>query len=783
MTCSPSTHVRALLSIITGLWLAGLPVLGWAHTFYVSPTGADESSCAEATLLESPKRTIAAAMKCLTHAGETIALREGIYPEPLSWTTADHPFPSGLSWDDPIMIQAYQDELVVLHPGQGTAGIYVADPEIKFIHVKGLHIDATGLDTGVYVQSSHHVRLSNLTISGATGVGVHVLTPRSSVPNAPQVWLDGLEIHHNGKAGVVVEGAGVVLKDSQIHENHGGGLIVNGSSVNQVLSPLRIWNNRIWGNGTPEQGWGIHVTGGVPTILYGNVVNRQAQGIRLSGQGTIKHLVVHNTLVGPGHEGLSVTELLEGVRILNNICVGYERNWAVEESINNEVSRNIHERPGFVDAVQGDLHLRLDSSAVDAGLVVHELLAYVDDQDLRDVEGHPRPMGLGWDIGAFEREPGPVAPPQAAFLATPLSGVPPLPVTFLDQSTGRIDQWQWDFGDGTSSVQQHPTHEYLRSGTYRVQLRVSGPGGSDLTQQTQTVMILLAPLQAAFSAAPTIGQAPLTVQLTNQSLGDALGWRWEFGDDTTATDRHPVHRYQQPGVYRIQLQALGMNGLTVMAPSTKSIVVVPAVGATLLQENFSREDLEDWIVQDDGQWQGPSQWRVKGGGLYQLSNIWSPPAHGPGLSQLGTMLWYQPGLDWEHYRLSVRVRSDDDDAFGVVVRYQNPDNYYRFSWDCERGVRRLVKRVNGTFHTLAEEAVPYTSHESYDLTIEVFGQVLLVKINGETVLGGPIVDASLASGSVGLFTWLNNQSRFSRVEVNALTMALESSAFGKGGAR
>lgn len=147
------------------------------------------------------------------------------------------------------------------------------------------------------------------------------------------------------------------------------------------------------------------------------------------------------------------------------------------------------------------------------------------------------------------------------------------------------------------------------------------------------------------------------------------------------------------------------------------------------------------------------------------------------------MLWYQPGLDWEHYRLSVRVRSDDDDAFGVVVRYQNPDNYYRFSWDCERGVRRLVKRVNGTFHTLAEEAVPYTSHESYDLTIEVFGQVLLVKINGETVLGGPIVDASLASGSVGLFTWLNNQSRFSRVEVNALTMALESSAFGKGGAR
>ena len=53
-------------------------------------------------------------------------------------------------------------------------------------------------------------------------------------------------------------------------------------------------------------------------------------------------------------------------------------------------------------------------------------------------------------------------------------------VVFQDKSYGNITSWRWDFGDGTSSTEQNPVHEYAVDGThYVVTLYVSGPEGED----------------------------------------------------------------------------------------------------------------------------------------------------------------------------------------------------------------------------------------------------------------------------------------------------------------
>ncbi len=69
--------------------------------------------------------------------------------------------------------------------------------------------------------------------------------------------------------------------------------------------------------------------------------------------------------------------------------------------------------------------------------------------------------------------------PVADFAAEPRRGAPPLDVQFKDGSSGQIDGWLWNFGDGSSSTVQHPSHRYTGAGTYTVSLKVTGPGGSD----------------------------------------------------------------------------------------------------------------------------------------------------------------------------------------------------------------------------------------------------------------------------------------------------------------
>jgi PKD repeat protein len=55
-------------------------------------------------------------------------------------------------------------------------------------------------------------------------------------------------------------------------------------------------------------------------------------------------------------------------------------------------------------------------------------------------------------------------------------------VAFKDLSEGEITSWKWDFGDGTSSTEQNPTHQYPakpgREGIYTVVLYVTGPDGT-----------------------------------------------------------------------------------------------------------------------------------------------------------------------------------------------------------------------------------------------------------------------------------------------------------------
>ena len=77
----------------------------------------------------------------------------------------------------------------------------------------------------------------------------------------------------------------------------------------------------------------------------------------------------------------------------------------------------------------------------------------------------------------------------ADFSATPLSGKMPLEVAFTDSSSGTVTGWSWDFGDGSTSTEQNPTHTYARPGKYSVSLTVTGNSGSAVEIKTDYITV------------------------------------------------------------------------------------------------------------------------------------------------------------------------------------------------------------------------------------------------------------------------------------------------------
>jgi len=77
----------------------------------------------------------------------------------------------------------------------------------------------------------------------------------------------------------------------------------------------------------------------------------------------------------------------------------------------------------------------------------------------------------------------------ADFSAIPTSGPAPLIVSFSDQSMGTVSSWNWNFGDGTTSNEQNPSHTYTDPGTYTVSLTVTGPGGSDTETKADYITV------------------------------------------------------------------------------------------------------------------------------------------------------------------------------------------------------------------------------------------------------------------------------------------------------
>ncbi len=82
----------------------------------------------------------------------------------------------------------------------------------------------------------------------------------------------------------------------------------------------------------------------------------------------------------------------------------------------------------------------------------------------------------------------PNSPPTTSFSGSPrttCSGQ----VNFTDLSINNATSWLWDFGDGNTSTDQHPSHTYTTEGTYTVILTASNNFGSDVVSYNNYIVV------------------------------------------------------------------------------------------------------------------------------------------------------------------------------------------------------------------------------------------------------------------------------------------------------
>jgi PKD repeat protein len=124
-----------------------------------------------------------------------------------------------------------------------------------------------------------------------------------------------------------------------------------------------------------------------------------------------------------------------------------------------------------------------------------------------------------------------VPPPQAAFSFSPSDPSTFDTVQFSDATPpwsffplGDVRAFTWDFGDGTTSTLEDPTHQYLQDGDYTVQHTTTTNGFTTSTSQVvQVRMYDVAITRVAAPSSANVGQTrPITIYIKNNRYAETV---------------------------------------------------------------------------------------------------------------------------------------------------------------------------------------------------------------------------------------------------------------------
>jgi uncharacterized protein (TIGR02145 family) len=124
-----------------------------------------------------------------------------------------------------------------------------------------------------------------------------------------------------------------------------------------------------------------------------------------------------------------------------------------------------------------------------------------------------------------------------------------LEVTFFNLSTGVIDNYSWDFGDGTSSTLESPVHMYSEPGYYEAELSVRNSVTKCMDEYSLVIQVGSIDCRAGFDF--IVNPVNNSVNFQDASKGQITYYYWDFGNGASSIEQNPQQIYTDPGIYMV----------------------------------------------------------------------------------------------------------------------------------------------------------------------------------------------------------------------------------------
>lgn len=408
-------------------------------TYYVATTGNDGF----AGSLAFPWQTLSVAVSRMV-AGDILYCRAGTYTGDANILNASlTTIPSGSSWAVPILIAAYQQEVVILQPPNNRAAVELHGQ--SYLIFQDLVFDGQ-LNTNPAISAvfytdtvTHHVRLLRCEIENGY---VNGLTFGRNGGASHHCEMIGGSSHDNGRDlsgtntgyGIYSYSNDNLYDGVEVYNNHGYGIHLNPSSFAVLDVGNIVRNCRVHHNGVNDVfGDPNHTGAGIALVfqsgaqVYNNEVYRNGEGAPVwsTSNGIVLYndcvgcLIAHNTVPSNTGSGLFAQYYGDGNVFINNITCN-NSNLQIEDagSVGHALTltTNLTTNPSFVNAASDDYHILTTSTAKDTGTTPSVVTT--------DIDGISRPQGPAFDIGAHEYVPG----------VTPV----PLPPPWVNQDIGLV---------------------------------------------------------------------------------------------------------------------------------------------------------------------------------------------------------------------------------------------------------------------------------------------------------------------------------------------------------